>query len=552
MKTHIPLACLVAAMAAAPSNAATYTGANGAYNADSWNNATNWDSGAGPVPTGTVNVEIGSGKVAWAVNATTIYTGNLTLRSNATLGLGPTAANNTHYALGTSVNTSTITMESGSQIIMRYGAAYTYNQLINLTGNASIKLSDSTSAHNQARTFASQISGAYAFTLYGQNGNVANLNATNNGFSSFTAADGGSDNWKVVAGASGSLGTGNVTIQNGANLILNAANAIADTGVLTLNGARSTKVAGETSKLQMNNSDTVGGLSISSTITQNLIGGTGVLTVNGPSSIDIASATTGTVLSQIAGTTALTKTGAGILSINSASTYTGATTISGGTLTLGASGSIANSSSITVGSGASFDVSGVTGGFSLGANQTLSGPGTVSGSMTITGTLSPGSSPGLLATGSQIWVNGGDYNWQLHDATAAAGIGYDQINVTGTLDLTTLGAGGFNINLWTLSALSPDTNGNALNFDNSQNQSWVILTTTGGISGFNEAKFAVNVGANNGTSGFSNALAGGTFSLSADSNNLILNYATAIPEPQCALLGGLGTLLLLRRRRSRI
>ena len=73
---------------------------------------------------------------------------------------------------------------------------------------------------------------------------------------------------------------------------------------------------------------------------------------------------------------------------------------------------------------------------------------------------------------------GGDYNWQIHDATGAAGTGYD-------------------------------------------------------------------------TTGFTNALDGGAFSVGlADSNTDIVLTFTAVPEPNAAaLLGTLGTLILLRRRR---
>lgn len=58
------------------------------------------------------------------------------------------------------------------------------------------------------------------------------------------------------------------------------------------------------------------------------------------------------------------------------------------------------------------------------------------------------------------------------------------------------------------------------------------------------------MGANNGAAGFSNALdAGGSFSLGQTGNNLVLTYAV-VPEPSAAMLvGGLGMLALLRRRR---
>jgi len=244
----------------------------------------------------------------------------------------------------------------------------------------------------------------------------------------------------------------------------------------------------------------------------------------------------------------LTKAGSGNIRLEGVSTYSGITELTGGTLTIGSAASIANTSAIILGASTTLNVSAVSGGFGLGAAQTLSGSGVVSGAISVAGTLSPGSSPGILSTGSQTWVNGGDYNFQMLDATGTAGTGSDQISVTGALDLTSLSAAGFSINLWSLAATGPDVDGDALNFNSSLNQSWTILTTTGGITGFDEADFTVNVSANNGTSGFSNALGGGSFSVSADANNLFLNF-NAIPEPSVVLLGGMGCLMLLRRRR---
>ncbi len=285
---------------AVPGALRTYTGPNGAWNSDTWNNNANWDDGAGSVPTGDIDVEIASGKVAWAVTASTtpVYTGNLTLRTNSTLGAGPNTG--TANAYGASVNTSSITLETGSKIIMRNGGAYTFNQAFVLAGPATLTLSESSNGQNSSRTFATGISGAHPLVMNGQNGNSANLNAAN-GFTSLTASVVGSNNWKVVANAAGSLGTGDVTINNAVNLIVNAADAMNANAALNLNGARSTKVAAETTKLILNANLTVAELWIggvqqtagdytaaSGLLAENgdpLISGSGTLTVTGGTAV---------------------------------------------------------------------------------------------------------------------------------------------------------------------------------------------------------------------------------------------------------------------------
>jgi autotransporter-associated beta strand protein len=235
-------------------------------------------------------------------------------------------------------------------------------------------------------------------------------------------------------------------------------------------------------------------------------------------------------------------------------TYSGPTTVQAGTLALSSTGLIANTSTIDVRSGATFDVSAVSG-YTVGASQTLKGNGTIKGATTINGTLAPGASPGILTQdgGSMQLGVGGDDNWQILDATGVAGTGYDTTNLINgaTLDLSLLSAGNtFNINLWSLSSIGPDVNGDATNFNNANSYSWTLFSTGTAISGFSTDKFTINTGAFNGTSGFSNALGGGAFSVGlADGNtDLVLNF-TPIPEPRAALLGGLGMLALLRRRR---
>lgn len=376
--------------------------------------------------------------------------------------------------------------------------------------------------------------------------------------------------WSTLQVSNGSLvisGSNGVQLSTGTGTA-NSSQLVLTGGTTTVEAIRygvAASVAGSRGDVLVNSGSTLyigsGGVSVISanayTSNFNANGGTIGAKANWSSSVGMALTGTSTFKAAdasdspfditlnggLSGTGGITKTGGGILTLNASNSYSGTTTISAGTLALGSGGSISSSTIINNGN---FNVSAVSG-FTLGASQTISGSGSVTGAMTVTGTLSPGNSPGTLATGDLAWANGGDYNWQVLDASGIAGTGYDTVAVTGTLNLSGLSAGGFNLNLWSLSSTGPDVSGNATNFNELLSYSWVLASTTGGITGFDASDFVINTTSINGTSGFSNSFTG-SFSVGVSGNNLLLNY-TAVPEPGAALLGGLGTLALLRRRR---
>jgi hypothetical protein len=88
------------------------------------------------------------------------------------------------------------------------------------------------------------------------------------------------------------------------------------------------------------------------------------------------------------------------------------------------------------------------------------------------------------------------------------------------------------VNLWSLSSPGAST-GDALNFDGGSNYSWTIATALGGITGFDADNFSIYTAAMNGTKGFTNNFAGGTFSVSVAGNSLNLVYEgpSVVPEP---------------------
>jgi autotransporter-associated beta strand protein len=346
------------------------------------------------------------------------------------------------------------------------------------------------------------------------------------------------------------------------NINGNTASGAAGTGVITMTLASATSQTwtNDNSATALNLGTTLLGTNGSAVISLGAFAGVNAntLTFAGEGNFNVGVATAAN--SAISGSTgSLIKNGAGALTINSGTTYGGATTISGGKLALAGSGPLANTPTIIVGASTTFDVSGLTASsYTLGSSQTVGGSGTILATgktVVANGTLSPGSSPGTLTQdgGSLQLGVGGDYNWQIHDADGAAGTGYDTTSLINgaTLDLSLLSAGNtYNINLWSLSGIGPDVSGNAIDFNNTLAYSWTLFSTGTAITGFSTDKFTINTGAFNGTTGFSNALGGGTFSvgLSGDNTDLVLKF-TSVPEPNAALLGSLSIIALLRRRR---
>ena len=341
----------------------------------------------------------------------------------------------------------------------------------------------------------------------------------------------------------------------------------ATSGIVTINGNNSNPLtvalAASSSQTWSNASTTtalnIGTGFISGTNTAAVVSlGANTLTLDGAGNFNFgASTTTNAVITGSTGS--LIKNGSGTVTIGGVNTYGGNTTISGGKLALTGTGSIASSPRIIVGASTTFDVSGLTAGnFTLGSAQTVQGSGMILATgktVVATGTLAPGNSPGTLTqSGGTLQLGvGGDYNWEVYDASGVAGVGYDTVSLTNgaTLDLSLLSdVNTYNINLSSLSSIAPDVSGNAIQFNNAVNQAWTLFSTESVISGFSPEKFTINTGAFNGTNGFTNLLNGGLFSLglSQDNTDVVLKY-TAIPEPSTLFLSCLGMLAVLRRRR---
>ncbi|MFH1303398.1 MAG: autotransporter-associated beta strand repeat-containing protein, partial [Planctomycetota bacterium] len=144
---------------------------------------------------------------------------------------------------------------------------------------------------------------------------------------------------------------------------------------------------------------------------QVLLGGAaGTLDVNQ------AAATSSTYAGDISGDGSLTKSGAGEFILSGNSSFTGSTTVQDGSLKV--EGDLKTTEVIVT------------------AGAVLAGSGSIDAKVTVKsgGVLAPGSSPGFISTGDLTLAAGSTLDLEIDGTTA--GFEYDQIQVTGEVDLT--------------------------------------------------------------------------------------------------------------------
>jgi autotransporter-associated beta strand protein len=363
------------------------------------------------------------------------------------------------------------------------------------------------------------VTGSNALTLTNVSGSATNVNwdfASNSGVRTFFQG-------------SNALGTGSVTVRNGVRLTSQStaptsgqvpnAVTVESGGGLTNRSTTGTVVTytnvtlPSSGSILLNNDDqSTTGLTISS-------GGT----LTGDLTLDTTQGGTNAVgrvtLSGVfGGSGGLIKSGSGtsgVLVLEGSNTYTGTTSVTTGELYVNGDQSLA------------------TGPVVVSANATLGGSGTVGGlvSLASTATVKPGFGVGTLTLSGPLSLGSGvNYNWQMMSGTGVAGAtdAWDLLAVSGTLSIDSTSADPFKINLATVSGTAA-ASGSATNFDPLANYSWTIATAAGGITGFASDKFLITSSATNGTGGFINDLAGGTFSLAQSGNDLNLVFTAGAP-----------------------
>ena len=219
-------------------------------------------------------------------------------------------------------------------------------------------------------------------------------------------------------------GIATLTAPNGDILLEVFGSATINAGSLVLSGGfpDAITLANPGVKFTLTTNETIG--SLAGVTGSNVILGNNTLTTG-------RNDTNTTYAGVISGTGALTKEGIGTFTLSGANTYTGATTVSVGRLDV--NGSTAAGSVVTVQDTA-----------------TLGGTGTVAGTTNVLngGTVSPGTSPGILRTATATFNSGSTFALDIAGTTPGNGDGnYDQMNVTGNNRTTTLGGAELVFNL---------------------------------------------------------------------------------------------------------
>jgi len=243
-----------------------------------------------------------------------------------------------------------------------------------------------------------------------------------------------------------------------------------------------------------------------------------------PGSVTFANTTsTYTVggVGSIAGTSGLTKSGSGMVTISNHNLYTGATTVSGGILAV--NGSLANTTT-TIQSGGK-----------------LQGSGAIAGAVTVQngGTIAAGNSIESLGAGSLTLDAGSIFDQEINNA-ALAGVAADLTFVTGNLSITsgaTLTLADLGVGTWdlgeklTLISYGGTWNGGLFTYG-------ANTITDDEVFSFSGSNWVFN---------YNDTVEGTNYA--GDSFGTYVTM-TVIPEPNvAALLGGLGLLMIFRRRR---
>jgi prepilin-type N-terminal cleavage/methylation domain-containing protein len=440
------------------------------------------------------------GTVQWALSGTAAV--------GTPFGLGDlTMAGGTLRSSTTSSRTINVNVAlDGGGTIGSQDADFTGNININSNSDALVTtvLSDSVLTIPGANT-------TIWFQAIGGNGQVTKAGggafelAKANTYTGGFVLDGGTVQWRIsgTAGEASPFGLGPLTLRQG------TLRSTTDTGRFVNND------------VILDGRVTLGSTDpgLTGSIIVNSAGGTLSTAIPRDSTVTIVEGASTTWNQATSGAGGLTKAGPGLLRFSGVGgdlAHTGATVVEAGTLAV--DGAYLSPAPVSIRSGAT-----------LGGSGSIAGPTTIQSGATI----APGASPGTLSFAGGVTLQaGGNYNWEITDASGGAGLilGWDLLSIGGSLDISATSSSPFAINLWSLSGVAPDVSGEAANFSANSNYSWTIASAGGGITGFAADKFVVNAGPANGTMGFANDLAGGSFRVALVGNDLNLVFRSNAPS----------------------
>jgi autotransporter-associated beta strand protein len=528
-----------------------------------------WDSNSTTAGFGTTNGTWGTSTFISTSSAGTGATANTATTTSDLLNIGTSTdgytGGRTITVNGTrQIGSITVGSASGT-VLMSGGTAINLGGTATITNNSASVLTIATPITGSAGLFKA---GTGALFLEGASTFTGNISITSGTFQ--------------INGGTARIGTGGdfagtVSISSGANLTYNSGlsqnlnGIISGAGQLRLAGASTLRLnqantfTGDTSivggftlaRLQLDNNLALqnSALNTGTAVSGRLIFGTGVTTPTFgglKGSVDLASAAitnynlvtaltlnpgvgfspsySGAIANGAAGMT-LTKSGLGTQTLSGANSYTGATNVTAGILAV--DGSLGNTST-TIGTGSP-------------NTGTLQGIGTIGGSVSIAngGTLAPGNSIESLGTGALSFAGGSTYAYELQ-TNLFAGTPNDAGDLTYTTSTLDIASGA----LLTLTDLATST---ALAYGSKLS----LISYSGGWDPGEEFTYlgspllddsTFTLGANEWRFNYNDTLEGLNFASDSPNGQSYVTM-TVVPEPGAALLGSLGILALLRRRR---